>query len=92
MWAVFCRISGDSTILELLDPFGWVREPIATGDSERRKTTVFDVPIRGLGEHFDIPDKMGLHELDGFVVVIQFLLELRFLGSQILGEAMGPRF
>ncbi len=54
--------------------------------------TIFDIPIRGSGEGFNIPNEVGLHELDGFVTVIQLLLELRFLGSQVLVVVMGLRF
>ncbi len=54
--------------------------------------TVLNVPVRRLGEGFDIPDEVGLHELDGFVTVIQLLFELHFLGSQVLGEVVGPCF
>ncbi len=53
---------------------------------------VFDIAVRGLGECFDIPNEVGLHELDGFVMVIQLLLELRFLGSQVLAEAVSSCF
>ncbi len=54
--------------------------------------TIFDIPVRRLGESFDIPDEVGLHELNGFVAVIQLLLKLCFLGSQVLVEAVGPHF
>ncbi len=76
------------TVVEFLNPLGWVREPVAAGDGEGREATVLNIPIWRLGEGFDIPDKMGLHKLDGFVMVIQLLLVVRFLGSKVLGEAM----
>jgi len=80
------------SVIKLLNPLGWIREPIATGDGERHEMTIFDIPIWWLGEGFDIPDKAGLHKLNGFIAVIQLLFVLHFLGSQVLAEVVGPRF
>ncbi len=76
------------TIVELLDPLGWVGEPVATGDSECREVTVFDVAIGGLREGVDVSDEMGLQEFDSFIEVIQLLLVTLFLGGQFLLEVM----
>ncbi len=76
-------------IVQLLDPFRQVRESIPAGDGEHGEVTVLSVALWRLGEGFDIPDKVGLHELNCFVVVIQLLLVFGFLGCQILLEAMG---
>ncbi len=92
MRAVLRRVSSNATIIEFLDPFGRVRESVATGDGECGEATIFDVPIWGLGEHFDIPDEAGLHELDGFVAVIHLLFEFCLLGDQILLEVVGAGF
>ena len=92
MRAVLSQVSGHPTIVELLDPLGWAGQSIAAGDRERRKATIFDIPVRRAGEGFDIPDEVHLHELDCFVMVIQLLFVSRFLGSKILGEVMGAGF
>src|SRR6266403_5815326 len=58
--AVLGGIPRHSTVIELLNPFGWVRETSPDGDSKRRETAIFDIAGRGLGEGVDVPDEAGL--------------------------------
>ncbi len=92
MRAIFCRVPCDSSVVELLDPFCWVGEPVAAGDSERGEVAILDIAIQRLKEGVDIPDKMGLQELDCFVEVIQLLLVTFFFGGQFLLEVVGACF
>src|SRR6266436_6571146 len=61
--AVLGGIPRHPTVIKLLNPLGWVREPSSDRDGERREATIFDIAIRGLGEGIDIPDEAGLEEL-----------------------------
>jgi len=72
------------TIIELFDPFGWVGESVATGDSEVRELAVLGISVGWLAEGVNVPDKMGFKELNSFVEVIQLLLMGLFLGSELL--------
>src|SRR6266403_2436782 len=86
--AVLSGIPRHSTVVELLDPFGWVREPSATGDGEGRKATVFDVSFGGLREGVNVPDEAGFKKLYCLFTVIQLLFVVRFLGGEVLVVAM----
>src|SRR6266446_1134362 len=86
--AVLGGIPRHSTVIELLDPFGRVREPSSDRDSKRREMAIFDIAGRGLGEGVDVADETGFEELDRLFMVIQLLFVLRFLGSAVLVEAM----
>src|SRR6266446_1909275 len=87
--AVLGGIPRHSTVIELLDPLGWVREPSPDRDSKRRETAIFDIAGRGLGEGVDVPDEAGFEELDRLFMVIQLLFVVRFLGGEVLVVAMG---
>ncbi len=54
--------------------------------------TIVNVPLGWLGEGVNVPDEVGLQELDRFFMVIQLLFVLRFLGSQVLVEAVSAGF
>src|SRR6266403_1323954 len=86
--AVFGGIPRHSTVIELLDPFGRVREASPDGDSKRRETAILDIAGRGLGEGVDISDKAGLEEFDRLFMVIQLLFVVCFLGGEVLVVAM----
>jgi len=88
MRAVLRRVSSNATIIEFLDPFGGVREPVAAEDGKCGEATIFNVAIRGLGEGVDIPDGTGFQEFNSFTEVIQLLLVTFFLGGQLLLEAV----
>ncbi len=89
MRAILRRVPSNPTVVEFLDPLGWVRESVAAGDGECRESAIFDVAVWGLRERLNIPDEVGLHELDGFVAVIHLLFVLGLFGSQVLLEPMG---
>src|SRR6266403_4343873 len=90
--AILSSIPRHSTVVEFLDPFGWVREPSPTGDGERREATIFDVPIGRLGEGVDVSDKVGFKKLDRLFTVIQLLFVVRFLGGEVLVVMVGAGF
>src|SRR6266436_4474999 len=92
MRVVFSGIPCHSTVVELFDPFGRVREPSPDRDSKRRETAVFDISGRWLGEGVNIPDETGLKELDCLLAVIQLLFVVRLLGCEVLVVAMGASF
>ena len=92
MRAILCQVPSDLPVVEFLDPLGWVGEPVATGDGEGGEATILNVAIWGLGEGVDVPDKMGLQELDCFIEVIQLLLVTFFFGGQLLLEVVGACF
>ncbi len=87
--AVFGGIPRHSTVIELLDPFGRVRESSADRDSKRWETAVFDIAGRGLREGVDISDKTGLEEFDRLFMVIQLLFVVRFFADEVLVVAVG---
>src|SRR6266403_3084531 len=89
MRAILGRVPRHPTIVELLDPLGWVRESSSAGDSEGGETAVLNIAVRWLGEGVDVPDEAGLKELDCLFMVIQLLLMVRFLGGQVLLAAVG---
>ena len=89
MRAIFSGIPRHSTVVELLDPFGRVREASPDGDSKRRETAIFDIAGRGLGEGVDVSDKAGFKKLDRLFTVIQLLFVVCFLGGEVLVIAMG---
>src|SRR6266403_6237264 len=86
--AILGGIPRHSTVVELFDPLGRVRESPSNGDSKRWKTAVFDIAGRGLGEGIDVADEAGFEEFDRLFTVIQLLLVLHFLGSEVLVVAM----
>jgi len=90
--AVLCGVPRHPTIIELPDPFGWVGQSSATGDSEGGEAAIFDVSVGWLGEGVDIPDEAGFEKLDRFFVVIQLLFVVRFLGGHVLLEAVSAGF
>jgi len=45
-----------------------------------------------LGEGVDVSNEAGFQELDRLFMVIQLLFVVRFLGCQVLLEAMGAGF
>ncbi len=87
--AVLGGVPRHPTIVELLNPLGWVRESSAARDSEGGKATVFDIALGWLGEGVDVADESRLEELDHLFTVIQLLLVVRFLGGEVLLEAVG---
>ncbi len=93
MWevvrAVLSGIPCHSTVVEFLDPLGWVRKPSSTGDGEGCKATVFNVSFGGLGEGVNVPDEVGFKKLNCLFTVIQLLFVVRFLGGEVLVVPMG---
>src|SRR6266481_4123941 len=92
MRAVLSGVPHHPTIIELLDPLGWVGQSSAAGDSEGSELAVFDIPIGWLGEGVDVSDKTGFQELDRLFTVIQLLLVVRFLDGQVQLEAVSVGF
>src|SRR6266481_1506071 len=87
--AVLGGIPRHSTIVEFLDPFGWVGESSSAGDGERLEPAIFNISLGGLGEGVNVPDETGFKKLNRFFTVIQLLFVVRFLGSEVLVVAMG---
>jgi len=87
--AILGRVPRHSTIIELLDPFGRVRESSSAGDSEGGEATVLNVPVGWLGEGVNVSDKTGFEKFDHLFTVIQLLFVVRFLGSDVLLEVVG---
>src|SRR6266436_6213282 len=87
--AVLGGIPRHSTVIELLDPFGRVRESSPDRDSKCWEMAIFDIAGRGLREGVDISDKAGLEELDRLFMVIQLLFVVRFFADEVLVVAVG---
>ena len=52
IWALLFVEPGDSTVLQLLDPLCWFKDPVAKGDEEVGDLPViFNVPIEGMFEY-----------------------------------------
>src|SRR6266436_1490327 len=92
MRAILGSVPCHPTVIELLDPLGWVRESSPARDSESGETTVLDIPIGWLEEGVDIPDEAGFEELDHLFMVIQLLFVVHFLGGQVLVKAVSAGF
>jgi len=87
--AVLSGIPRHSTIVELLDPLGWVQKPSSAGDGEGCEATVFNVSFGGLGKGVNVPNETGFKKLDRFFTVIQLLFVFCLLGGDLLVVAMG---
>jgi len=90
--AVLGGVPRHPTIVELLDPFGRVRESSTTGDGEGGEAAVLNVSVGQLGEGVDVPGESGLEELDCPFTVIQLLFVVHFLVGQVLLEAVSAGF
>src|SRR6266404_5940889 len=86
---VLSGIPRHSSVVEFLDPLGWVREPSPTRDGEHRELAILNVPFGGSGECVDVPDEMGFKKLDRLFTVIQLLFVVCFLGGEVLAVVMG---
>ncbi len=89
MRAVLGGIPRHSTVVEFLDPLGWVQKPSSAGDGEGCETTVFNVSLGGLGKGVNVPDETGFKKLDRFFTVIQLLFMFCLLGGDLLVVAVG---
>ena len=56
------------------------------------ESAILGIAIWRLGKGVNVPDKMGLPELNGLFKVIQFLFMLFFLAHTLLFEAVGAGF
>ena len=92
MRAVLGGVPCHPTIIELLDPLGWVGEPSSAGDSEGGESTIFDIAVGRLGEGVDVANKSGFQEFDRLFMVIQLLFVVRFLGGEVLVVPVGASF
>src|SRR6266446_6868263 len=92
MRAILGGVPRHSTIIELLDPLGWVCEPSSAGDGDGGEVAILDVSFGWLGEGVNIANEMGFKKLNRFFMVIQLLFVVCFLGGQVLLEVVGAGF